>query len=179
MYISLVKFWLKSSFAVVSIHETRCTDTISEIPTGLLAAQEDTAFGSRTDSPFCQSLAAQWMEDCLKNHPRCRERNGSHQLPQDSQWVPTRLLQILHSGSERSVRLTVLNKNGGGALETYATLSHCWGDSQPRMLLGDNMKSFMGGILVSSLPQTFRDAIEVCGWLNGKCLASDLWNPAN
>jgi hypothetical protein len=160
------------------IHGTRCTNSISEIPTALLAKQEEAAFGSRTNSPFCQSLAVQWMEGCLKNHPRCRERGAGYRLLQDSRWVPTRLLQILHSGTETTVRLTVVNKKFVGPLETYVTLSHCWGDShlsQPTRLLIGNLKTFVQGILVSGLPQTFQDAIEVCNWLNSQCLAlSDL-----
>ncbi|KAF2684195.1 hypothetical protein K458DRAFT_277262, partial [Lentithecium fluviatile CBS 122367] len=40
------------------------------------------------------------------------------------------------------------------------------GGSQLNMCLTTEVKSLMQGILVSDLPQTFRDSIKVCGWLN-------------
>ncbi|KAK0612266.1 heterokaryon incompatibility protein-domain-containing protein, partial [Immersiella caudata] len=53
-----------------------------------------------------------------------------------------------------------------GPLEAYITLSHCWGSTQPTMLLEGNLRSYENGLRVSQLPKTFRHAIEVCGWLN-------------
>jgi hypothetical protein len=140
---------------------------MSEVPPTLLASQEETDFGSRTDSPVCQKLVAQWKENCLKNHPRCRERSKGDRLSQEGRWIPTRLLHILYSGSKKTVRLTERDNSFFGPFEPYVTLSHCWGASQPTRLLTSKLETFKQGILVAGLPQTFRDAVEVCGWLSG------------
>lgn len=63
---------------------------------------------------------------------------------------------------------------------TYATLSHCWGSSQPFVTLSSNLKTRMDGIDSNTLPRTFKDAITVCRrlqieylWIDSICIIQD------
>lgn len=62
----------------------------------------------------------------------------------------------------------------------YATLSHCWGKSQPLRLLTRNMEQMKQGILRVALPRVFNEAIEVCWklgiqylWIDSLCICQD------
>lgn len=62
----------------------------------------------------------------------------------------------------------------------YMTLSHRWGQKPLRKLTRDNMREFMGGIKLSSLPQNFQDAIKVASgleirwlWIDALCIIQD------
>lgn len=45
-------------------------------------------------------------------------------------------------------------------------LSHCWGESEVIGLTTATASSLFTSAPISKLPRTFRDAIEVCRWLN-------------
>ncbi|KAH7087535.1 heterokaryon incompatibility protein-domain-containing protein, partial [Paraphoma chrysanthemicola] len=50
---------------------------------------------------------------------------------------------------------------------TYACLSHCWGSQGPALqLTQESMNLFMTGVARCQLPNTFRDAVEICSNLN-------------
>jgi hypothetical protein len=55
----------------------------------------------------------------------------------------------------------------------YACLSHCWGNVQPLKLIWDNQQQLKAGLPRSELPKTFRDAFEVCDWVNVRYLWID------
>jgi hypothetical protein len=63
---------------------------------------------------------------------------------------------------------------------SYFTLSHCWGASQPLKLTRDSEQSLRDGVDISTLPKTFRHAIEVCRqleiaylWIDSMCIFQD------
>ncbi|KAK3934042.1 HET-domain-containing protein [Diplogelasinospora grovesii] len=133
-----------------------------EVPRALLAARNATDFGGRTDSTFCKKLAARWLTNCLTTHTHCRQSSYSAQRQSDRiRWTPTRLLQIERWDSGLVVRVIHPDRDMVGPLEAYITLSHCWGDKQPAMLLEGNLRSYENGLHVSRLPKTFRHAIEI------------------
>jgi hypothetical protein len=96
--------------------------------------------------------------------------------------LPTRLLDLGSSNS--SIRLWKTPANAQGE---YACLSHCWGPHQPLKSETSNIEEFMShGILWTSLPKTFQDAINFTRklglqflWIDSLCIIqndSDDWN---
>ena len=60
------------------------------------------------------------------------------------------------------------------------TLSHCWGTSRRLMATKETLKDLQGGVAVSSLPETFRDAIVITRrlgirylWIDYLCIIQD------
>lgn len=92
--------------------------------------------------------------------------------------LPTRLLD-LKSGGEQRVKFVTTDQ-----LETssiwYAILSHCWG-TKPFLILEESTQpQFQHGLSVSSLPKTFRDAIQAARnlgmnylWIDSLCITQD------
>lgn len=67
-----------------------------------------------------------------------------------------------------------------GTKDKYAVLSHCWGGSRQALTTRDSIATMKAGIDVSSLPQTFRDAIMVSRelgiqylWIDSLCICQD------
>lgn len=64
--------------------------------------------------------------------------------------------------------------------EKYIALSHCWGPSQPLRTLKMNIGLHQDGIDLSSMPQTFKDAVTVTRylgmryiWIDSLCIVQD------
>ena len=62
----------------------------------------------------------------------------------------------------------------------YATLSHCWGGTQPVVLTKGNFDAFAHDVPFASLPATFRDAIRLTLalglehiWIDSLCIIQD------
>lgn len=114
-----------------------------------------------------------WYQDCLENHQECRP------IFNDT-YTPSRLLDIGRSNVEP---VKLLDSSGGLTQisnPVYATLSHCWGDSQPLRLLTSNLQEFQQGILREKIPKIFSEAIEVCWhlgiqylWIDSLCIIQD------
>lgn len=92
--------------------------------------------------------------------------------------MPSRLLEISGSGRYLTARL-INSKNRN---DKYLALSYCWGqpDRHPPKLLSSNINELYAGIAVSSLPLTFRDAVEVVKelqlshiWIDSLCIIQD------
>ncbi|RYP50159.1 hypothetical protein DL768_004276 [Monosporascus sp. mg162] len=97
--------------------------------------------------------------DCRQNHPFCRSTLSLGGPPSS----PTRVLD-LRCYREGKVCLRVTD---GSEDSPYMTLSHGWGVfNEPQKLLKANFKTHQGGIAVSSLPESFRDAIHVARHLS-------------
>ena len=112
---------------------------------------------------------ARWLSSCLRTHTVCRQLNFLEQEQSHPvRWTPTRLLEVEQSESGQVVRLIHPQGDMVGPLEAYVTLSHCWGNKQPSKLLVENFKSYEDGYRVSRLPKTYREAIQVCSWLDGE-----------
>lgn len=88
-------------------------------------------------------------EQCKREHTRCsRIASG--------QYKPTRLLDV---GGTQSSSVRLVDKEHLQIDSSYASLSHCWGQSMPFKLTATTVSALRSGILVSQLPKTFQDAI--------------------
>jgi Heterokaryon incompatibility protein (HET) len=110
--------------------------------------------------------ARAWLTECDLEHDTCRQLSQLYMTCVK----PQRLISLAHAYPE-SVR--VIDTASLEPYPKYAALSHCWGGSQPCMLLVKDVNKYKEGILISTMPQTFQDAIEVCKGLNLKYLWID------
>ncbi|KAF1989419.1 HET-domain-containing protein [Aulographum hederae CBS 113979] len=62
----------------------------------------------------------------------------------------------------------------------YATLSHCWQDSQPVATVKENLQEHKGRLICSHLPVAFREAIQIVRslglqylWIDSLCIVQD------
>ncbi|KAK0104778.1 hypothetical protein ONS95_005048 [Cadophora gregata] len=119
-----------------------------------------------TGSPNSQTIANSWLSQCKNNkdgkHHECNKR--------DSNYIPTRLLDIRHAQQKSLLRLVCSDITPELFAEDreWMTLSHCWGEWGARenpILVKSNLKERQEtGLKVADLPQTFQDAIEIAGW---------------
>ncbi|KAH7314362.1 heterokaryon incompatibility protein-domain-containing protein [Rhexocercosporidium sp. MPI-PUGE-AT-0058] len=95
------------------------------------------------------------LRNCAKNHKLCKS---------DTSPIPARRVLDLSSSSTGIVRLI----EASGIVKPYVALSHCWGPSSrhPLMTTHATLDEHTTGIALSSLPQSFRDAIRVCTWID-------------
>ncbi|KAF2655773.1 HET-domain-containing protein [Lophiostoma macrostomum CBS 122681] len=120
-------------------------------------------FGESTQSAHCQALASGWMHSCNASHSRCAARLKKMTNLESSQ-LPTRLLDL--QGAHMTPYIRLVHTKTEKINDSYVTLSHCWGAKQLIKLTTANIEQFSRNIEIRSLPQTFRDVIEVCGWYN-------------
>lgn len=118
-----------------------------------------------------------WMRTCSSNaHPNCQVyRHEQNRLK------PTRLL-YLRSDREDIIRLISVDKDSH---YPYVTLSHRWGHPGSPKLSKNSQSPFSvsnleAGILTSTLPEAFRDAIRVVQhlglqylWIDSLCIFQD------
>ena len=127
--------------------------------------------GDNTGSIQSQRLAKEWLDRCQKNedgqHIDCNTSEGT--------WLPTRLLDVRHASATSALRLVSSGEGSNAFLEeekNYITLSHCWGkwgSQEMPVLTSLNVQDrHENGISIDKLPQTFRDAITVAQWFQGK-----------
>ncbi|KAK0702209.1 heterokaryon incompatibility protein-domain-containing protein [Lasiosphaeris hirsuta] len=119
-----------------------------------------------TLDPRCMQFVGDCLRQCLAEHPLCVRAVWD--------FVPTRLLYLDPDGV--NIRLCE-------SLPTtthWAALSHRWGGSEPLKLARGNIGMFKDGIGVQTLPQTFKDAIQVCRnlsvsflWIDSLCIIQD------
>jgi hypothetical protein len=113
------------------------------------------------------SQAKDWVRDCCTNHERCRDRLRTA--------LPTRVLDVsLHKDS------VLLCDSKGIRMGSYVALSHVWGDEMPLRTTTSNLDYFKDGIPLSTLPQTFRDAVFMTRllecrylWIDSLCIIQD------
>lgn len=127
--------------------------------------------GDNTGSIPSQRLAKEWLDRCQKNedgqHMDCNTSEGT--------WLPTRLLDVRHASKTSVLRLVSSREGSNASLEEekiYITLSHCWGKwgshEMPVLTSLNEQDRHENGISIDKLPQTFRDAITVAQWFQGK-----------
>lgn len=135
-------------------------------PEGSLLLSRDERGSTRSSRP----MALQWLSECRANV------DGKHSDCQtgDTSWYPTRLLDLSGVKETGRVLLTVTELIDHSSLKRseYITLSHCWGTwgakELPVLTTLNIDERVSDGMDLSLLPPTFRDAIEVAGWFNGK-----------
>lgn len=108
------------------------------------------------------------LKECLDHHPHCNMKS----VPQ----LPTRVLDVGPPNSGQEPRLL----ESGGMLAPYITLSHCWGGKVPIMTTTKNIGIHMDTIPTSSLPPTFRQAVQITRaldvrylWIDSLCIIQD------
>lgn len=96
-----------------------------------------------------------YSRNCAKNHKLCQS---------DTSPIPARRVLDLSSSSIGIVRLI----EASGIVKPYVALSHCWGPPtrHPLMTTRATLDEHTTRIALSSLPQSFRDAIRVCTWMD-------------
>lgn len=111
------------------------------------------------------------MEDCITSH--CHSAPGSN-----SNFTPTRLLDLSEAATSRKVRLVLTERLRGAK---YAALSYCWGDSKDAALQSKttsaNLGERMRGSDLSGLSPVAQDAVKVCLelgiqylWIDALCI---------
>jgi hypothetical protein len=113
-------------------------------------------------------MAQYWLKTCLETHDSlCQVKDY---LP-----LPTRIVDV---GLPESPFVTLHSSNGQHG--QWFTLSHCWGKSHPATTTTSNLNSQCAGIMISTLPQTFRDAIFITPklgyrflWIDSLCIVQD------
>jgi hypothetical protein len=133
-----------------------------------------------TETTTSQETLLRWYRDCLDNHKECRPIF-------DGSYLPSRLVDIGQPFSSEPAKLvttdnsrTIDGNNLYDRAPAYATLSHCWGKSQPLRLLTQNMRQMKQGIPRETLPRVFSEAITVCWqlgirylWIDCVCICQD------
>ncbi|KAI1079717.1 hypothetical protein F5B20DRAFT_150338 [Whalleya microplaca] len=119
--------------------------------------------GDLTNSPPALELCRSWIENCIKNHDKCKG------LKIDT-WWPTRLLYVGHLSSgdisekdPSSLTIQLHSTRDKQPQGSYITLSHCWGDSKEILKLtadeyDDRIKN---GFSYAELPKTFQDVCNI------------------
>lgn len=110
-------------------------------------------------------VALRWLTQCQNKHVKCGSKA-------ESGWKPKRLLQRV-AGVVR-----VIDTESESTEGPYAALSHCWGTRGDFIVLqADNISALTQGILESSLPQNFRDALDITDalqirylWIDSLCI---------
>lgn len=108
------------------------------------------------------------IENCFQTHAEC-SRTGPG-------FLPARCLDLGGQPGE-TVRVITTSKIPG----RYACLSHCWGvNTQTCTLTSANFEQFATGVLITTLPTTYGDAISLCRrlgirflWIDSLCIIQD------
>ncbi|ORY04469.1 hypothetical protein BCR34DRAFT_491492, partial [Clohesyomyces aquaticus] len=109
-----------------------------------------------TSDPKTWTIIDKWILDCFGKHEICRSARSL------SRFIPSRLLHILGDENDRTFLLISALAFPPGA--RYATISHCWGAKpvdQSLRLLSSTFNQPSQQQLVSELPRTFREAVDV------------------
>jgi hypothetical protein len=110
---------------------------------------------------------------------------SSSLIPQRSENIPKRLLDITSTNGSSEVRLRLIEVSE--LKENYITLSHIWGSCQLLSSTTENYRSHLDQIKVEDLPKTFKDAIMASQhlgvkfvWIDSLCIIQDSiedWEP--
>ncbi|KAI1206340.1 HET-domain-containing protein [Annulohypoxylon truncatum] len=116
-------------------------------------------------------MVAKWQQECRESHANCGNNIPDHELP-------TRVIDLGDISKGEAAHIRLYETHGEKA--PYATLSHCWGGAIPSITLTTNKASRTDSLPVSSLPQNFKDAIEVTRalgirylWIDALCIIQD------
>ncbi|KAF2847419.1 HET-domain-containing protein [Plenodomus tracheiphilus IPT5] len=126
-----------------------------------------------TCSPAATSFLRSKLHECLDSDKHAECQRVDTQIPLR---YPTRLLSI----KDRHEAKVILENTGPHTEGHYASLSHCWGKSRPFQLTSETEAILREGLNINQLPQTFRDAIQVCQsldvpyiWIDSLCIFQD------
>lgn len=134
-------------------------------------------FGVARDVPTnldlerCLAIASTWLEACQEQHPAC--------TIEEAALLPSRLLDLGTGKRVDEVHLREFRNVDRDHIR-YMTLSHCWGKEEFLTTTKSTLLERKTGILVSQLPKTFQDAIEITHglgtrylWIDSLCIIQD------
>lgn len=109
-----------------------------------------------------------WLGECRSFHEHCRDTEEA--------LLPTRVIDVGSALVEPRLHIS-----GETERASYFALSHCWGPSDPKIprlvTTRANFKHHCVKLPISSLPKTFRDAVEVTRnlgirflWIDSLCV---------
>ncbi|KAF2447590.1 HET-domain-containing protein [Karstenula rhodostoma CBS 690.94] len=118
-----------------------------------------------TSSEYAFQIVSKWLHDCLQSHDRCSIYKTAR--------LPKRILELTAT--------TVLLRENLNRPAAYACLSHCWGEKGPALRLTSNtIDTLRSGVARAQLPETFKDAVEICDrlgihfiWIDAMCIVQD------
>lgn len=132
-------------------------------PTSLHQSALAASKSNCTGSSEWLHLASGWLAECTAHHKHCSRLS-------EPSWYPKRLLQI--AGDKVNLITTAENDMHG----SYFTLSHCWGGAPPALMLtSDTVAALEGGVDITSLEHTYRDALIATRSLGVSYLWIDLF----
>ena len=109
-------------------------------------------------------LCSNWIRTCSAEHLVCGRI--------EDKMLPTRLIAV---GSPADLELKLVITRGKSG--RYVTLSHCWGGSRPFCTSRENYNANLDGFPLTSLPQTFQDALTTTRqlgfhylWIDSICI---------
>jgi hypothetical protein len=128
-------------------------------------------------------LVQKWMNDCVSCHDICRTSFAGELLEgRKSIILPRRLIQTFIGKDGLIRQCPRLIEPDKGFVDSYVTLSHCWGppDKRPLCTMKADLSQHMEEIQWGSLPQTFQDSISLCMklsiqylWIDSLCIVQD------
>lgn len=117
-------------------------------------------------SSYAFDKLKRWVSICNEHHD-CLSLN----IPSN---LPTRALDIATRQNMVFLRETAGQKG------SYIALSHSWGSTHRLTLTRANMATLKGGIMLSDIPKTFQDAVQIARelkiahlWIDSLCIVQD------
>ncbi|ETS81451.1 hypothetical protein PFICI_06453 [Pestalotiopsis fici W106-1] len=169
-----------SAHSATTVHGS-CIDLNLRDPDKLDGIKCEESIPDTTKAASSFQFCVDQLQNCLKNHAACRTKTISRHLADDP---PSRLLYV--AGPDRDkVYLRTTDDLRSDSI-AYLTLSHCWGKSNVPLLNKSTFDGLTDGIAATSLPKTFRDAVQITRdlgfeylWIDSLCIFQDSrddWN---
>lgn len=148
------------------------------IPVRILEDEQSLRYMPSQDKNNIFRKASTWLNDCVSNHPACQ--NHSTANPSDAlSLLPSRLLDLSHESNIIIVNVDQLLSSGlltAAELSEYCTLSYRWGSGSHDCVLAAPFERLLE-LPLTSMPQTFKDAITVARalgvrflWIDALCI---------
>ena len=112
-----------------------------------------------------------WLDECLGTHSECTVPDGER--PSQLPCLPTRVIDV---GDQFDSEAKIFEPPSA-TYENYITLSYCWGTKRFTTTTLENINANKQRLDLSSLPQTFQDAIMTTKrlgfrylWIDALCI---------
>lgn len=117
------------------------------------------------------SDSLEWLEHCIKSHPKCNEPLGHL-----SATLPSRLIDVGPPDGSQAPFLYCSR----GHRAAYVCLSYSWGKTNSFRTISRNLATFQDMIPLANLPRTLREAVVVTRrlearylWVDALCIVQD------
>ena len=138
---------------------------------------EDNSCNTRIIGRYIQSdpaseesiaLIKEWIRDCDTRHALCKRPSSTT--------LPSRVIDVGSSTQDSEPRLVISE----GRSDEYVALTHVWGGLVPVRTTTKNLHDHLSRLPLSSLPPSFRDAVQVTRrlgirylWIDALCIVQD------